>query len=91
MRVHALRRIAGDKCLAAFAQGGEGALFGVEAKVGLAFPGVGSVAGEAAVGEDGADVAVEFDGLGEGAGQDDSEAQDGERAMHGDSVLQLGL
>ena len=42
--------------------GGVGAFGSVEAEVGLAFFGVEAVAGEAVVGEDGADVAVEVEG-----------------------------
>ncbi len=53
--------IAGDDGEASLAEVDAGAGFGVEAEFGLAFGGVGTVAGEALVGEDGADVAIEFD------------------------------
>ncbi len=59
--------------------GGEGGGFLVEAEVGLAGFGVGTVAGEAVLGEDGADVAVVVDGVfgGEGGGGEE-EGQEGE-------------
>jgi hypothetical protein len=53
--------------------GGEGAFGGIETETGLAMLGVKAVAGEALVGEEGADVAVELDwgGMDEGGSQDD--------------------
>ncbi len=51
--------VAGDEGVAALAEFDGGAGFDIEAEFGFAVGGVGAVAGEAFIGEDGADVAVE--------------------------------
>ncbi len=56
--------VAGDEGVLGVAEFDGIAGFGVEAEFGFTIGGVGAVAGEAFVGEDGADVAVELDGLG---------------------------
>ena len=77
--------VAGDGGEAFAFDGGEEAGLGVEAEVGLAFVLVGAVTEEAVFGEDGADVAVEIDGGGDGGlcgsnrrGKDRGDAEDAE-------------
>src|SRR5262249_51743566 len=64
-----------------------GAFLVVQAQVGLALGLVRAVAGEAELGQDGPDVAVELDGLADGAGHGQGEQEDGERqgGIHGGS------
>src|SRR5262249_19768213 len=72
--------------------GGEGlggAFLRIQAQAGLALAGVGAVAGEAGVGEDGAHVAVELDGLGRERGGEGQQERAGPEVA-GHAVLRRG-